>query len=63
HRTVESLTQALTEIKSASVGQVASMPVLNLEQRSKEDDSEFVQRILLPDLGGDERDETLTGRP
>ncbi len=65
HRTVESLTEVLTEIKSASAAQaqLSSATVADPESRAEKHNSDFERRILLPDLGGDERDAELTGRP
>jgi hypothetical protein len=64
HRTVESLSDALIQLKSSSLAQAnRPLAVLDAEQPAERHDREFAHRILVPDLGGDERDETLTGRP
>jgi len=65
HRTMESLTQALTEIKSSPAvqAQLSSTKVVDPTLRAEKHASDFERRILLPDLEGDERDKELTGRP
>ncbi len=65
HRTMESLTQALTEIKSSPAvqAQLSSTKVVDPTHRAEKHASDFERRILLPDLEGDERDKELTGRP
>ncbi len=65
HRTVESLTVAVSELKNAPAVQAraSSIAVAAPEQPTEKHDGDFAGRILVPDLGGDERGDVLTGRP
>ena len=57
-RTVESLSMAVSEIKNFSAPEAPATAATPTKRNNS-----FADRILMPDLGGDERDNALTGRP